>query len=377
MRKCGIHGLATIMLIGCGNISAQIYPEQGLFHESVGLITCKVGDSFYRGSGVIARDPRLIYSCAHVLYDNGIWASSYRFHRAYHSSQGPFLGDGVAPRGYRYFTSYATNSQTYGTTSSRTYASDFVVYYADTSFGDAVGYWFDGGSVMQGSQWKRVIGYPSRIEYTGQNGAHYQHATDWFTNSGTQQYGSYHTFSGVSTGPGNSGGPLFVYDSDDETEYLAGILVSGTDTSAGVCGLDDDTNRMASNALGIESTTRTFSNTSALRLPDASRKFKRRKISVSGFSGPIESITCAGMVSAKRRGDLAIYLKSPEGRIQWLHKPSNDRRRHVRFRNLDLTGTFDGSTANGTWVIHLKDRRKGKRATFGECSLTITAPSET
>lgn len=371
-----LNPLARIVsILSTSTAIAQIHPERGLFDDSTGLITCQIGNSHFRGSGVIARDPRLIYSCAHVLYDNGTWASSYRFHRAYHSSGAPYREDGAAPRGYRYFSSYSSNTQSYGTTHSRTYALDFVVYYGDSPFGDAVGYWLDGSSVMESTRWKRIIGYPSRIESTGSDGAYYQHSTDWFTNAGVVRYGPYLSFDGVSTGPGNSGGPVFVHDPDDGISYLAGILVSGTATTAGVRGLDGDSQRMASNALGLGSVTHTFANTTALRLPDASRRFKRRKVSVSGFSGNIESISCSGLIRSGRRGDLAIYLSSPEGKIRWLQKPSGNRKRHVRFTDLDLTETYDGDPANGNWTLHMKDRKKGKRSTFREFSLTITAES--
>lgn len=218
---------------------------------------------------------------------------------------------------------------------------------------------------MRSDRWKRIVGYPSRIvgypsriAYTGRDGRHYQHRTEWFQNRAGQRSGAYHSFSGLSTGPGNSGGAVYVYDSAEETEYLAGILVSGTFTTAGVYGLNDDTRRMASNALGIESTTRTFSNTEKVRLPDRSKKFKRRSVTVSDFAEGIETILVNGMIRTKRRGDLDVYLRSPEGRIQWLQKASKNRRKNVRFRNLDLSSTFSGDSANGEWVLHMRDRKR-------------------
>ena len=132
---------------------------------------------------MVARDSRLIFSCAHVVYDNGIWADQYVFHRAYHSPDTPSTSDGVSPRGFRFFTGYSTNSDDYGTSSSRTYAYDFVIYYGADSFGPAVGWWDDGAAVLRSSRWKRIVGYPSTIDYTGAAGYSYQHGTDWFANS--------------------------------------------------------------------------------------------------------------------------------------------------------------------------------------------------
>jgi hypothetical protein len=114
---------------------AQVYPQRGLYSQSTGLVTARFSDGVFRGSGVIARDPRLVYSCAHVLYADGVWATSYKFHRAYHSDSPPYSSDGVSPRGFRYFTNYAPYAAQYGDNSYDAFSVDFVVYYADPTGG--------------------------------------------------------------------------------------------------------------------------------------------------------------------------------------------------------------------------------------------------
>ncbi len=354
---------------------AQVYPERGLFDQSTGLVTSRFSSGNFRGSGVIARDPRLVYSCAHVLYEDGVWATSYKFHRAYHAQSSPASTDGASPRGFRYFTQYEPNLSQYGDNSYEAFSVDFVVYYADSSFGDAVGYWLDGGNVLRSNRWKRIVGYPSYLHYNGQQGYCYQHATDWFSNEAVQWKEAYHRFTGVSTGPGNSGGPLFVHDSVNDQEYLAGIVVSGLSDSVGTCALSDATHKMATNALGLEPVTRTFTNSKRLRLPDGSKRYKNRSITADGYSEGVTGLTLNARINTRHRGELAVYLKSPSGRIHWVSKPSKDRRKNLVVRDLDVSSSFDGVAANGRWVLRMRDARAGNPSVFRNFSVTLTAPA--
>jgi putative transposase len=54
-------------------------------YNSVGLVETRVGRGFYRGSAAVARDSRLLYSCAHLVYDyRKGWASTFAFKRAHY-----------------------------------------------------------------------------------------------------------------------------------------------------------------------------------------------------------------------------------------------------------------------------------------------------
>src|SRR5688572_7245907 len=76
--------------------SAQTYPHRvqqadlsSAPHNSTGLLFAEVGNYTYRGSAAVARDERLLYSCAHVLYDEGVWATTGRFARVWHDTDSP------------------------------------------------------------------------------------------------------------------------------------------------------------------------------------------------------------------------------------------------------------------------------------------------
>lgn len=369
--------LVALSILSASRGSAQVvFPKPTQADESTGYLESYVGWDWYRGSGVIARDSRLIFSCGHLFYENGVWATDYEFYRNYSDYNPPEPGDGASPRGFRYFTNYSDNASNYGGDSSRAFAYDFTVFYGTESFGPAVACWADGGPALRSSRDKRIVGYPAQIEYTGDPGHSYQYATDWFPNRAYQIRDTYHGFDDVSTGEGNSGGPVFVWDSANGSYSLGGILVSGSYDTAGVYALNRSSNTMASAALGLDSVTRTFSNSKALKLPDAAGSPSTRKITALEFTGTITGLKFSLAITTPRRGDLNVYLKSPSGRIRWIHKASSDTGDNVTVDQADFTSTFRGYAANGDWQLKMRDTRARNQATFKNFSVAMTAAAE-
>ena len=352
------------------------YSKRTLFDYSTGYLESYVGRDWYRGTGVIARDPRLIYSCGHLFYENGMWATDYEFYQAYHSFRSPDPANGASPRGFRYFSNYSDNVDLYGGNSSRSFAYDFTVFYGSDSFGPAIGTWTDGSAVLRSNRKKRIVGYPATVEYTGASGYSYQYATDAFARASYQIREAYHGFDDVSTGEGNSGGPIFVYDESDTDYYLAGVLVSGSARTAGVYALNDSSNSMASAALGLRSVSRTFRNDQALLLPDAGTSYSTRATTASGFSNTLSGLRFSMSLTTPRRGDLNIYLKSPGGRIRWINKASSSTSDNVVIKQADYSTTFRGYAANGEWQLRMRDTVARNRATFNQFSITLMADEE-
>ena len=376
-RACPHLSLACLLALTAPHASAEVYySKRGLFDQSTGYVESLVGGEWYRGSGVIARDPKLIYSCGHVLYENGVWATDYLFYRAYNSRYTPDASTGVSPRGFRYFSNYSDNADTYGPNSARAFAYDFTVFYGTEPFGEAVGWWQDGGAALRSDQLKQIVGYPTSVEYTGERGYCYQYGTDWFTNKAAQTRDAYHTFNNVSTGGGNSGGPVFVKDAGGTGYFLGGILVSGSYSTAGVYALNDSSNSMASAALGIKEVTLTFANTSSVMLPDASSTYVTRKATASGFTDNITGLKFSTSITTPRRGDLDVYLKSPSGRIRWIHKASTETADNIVIKDADYSTKFRGYAANGEWKLRMRDVTARNRATFNSFSVSVSAPGE-
>lgn len=374
MTRVSIVHTIALSILSVAPLAAQVvYSKRAIVQPSAGLIESEFFDGWYRGSGVVARDPRLIYSCAHVFYDNGVWASDYLFHRNYHRRSYPRPNEGVSPRGIRYFSSYASNVSDFGSDSNQAFASDFTVLYGNSSFGPAVGWFWDGAAALKSSAAKRIVGYPAEIDFTREAGHCYQHATDFFQRAAYTVRGSFVEFNNVSTGPGNSGGPVFVQDSVSGRELLAGMLVSGSRRTAGVVALNAATHNLSNEALGLDPKALTFTNRESMIIPDGNFSFTKKEIPVSGFSGTVESLRLSLTLYTGSRSDLEIYLQSPGGKISWITRKKGGAAKDLMIRDMNLDTTFSGGTANGTWRLFFRDSVAGNAASFMSASLRVTA----
>jgi V8-like Glu-specific endopeptidase len=349
-----------------------VYPKRGLASESTGYLQSEIGGDWYRGSGCVVQHPRLIFTAAHMIHDEGLWASRQRFARAHHSNSIPGVEDGIMPRGMRYWTSYASRVRKEGDSSRGAFERDFaVLYHSSRDFGPALGCWADGAEALVSGGRKRIVGYPARIDFTRESGRSYQHRTDWFTIEGRRNLGAYVLFDGVSTGGGNSGGPVFVEDGDQE--LVAGILVSGSRSTAGVRAIDDAALQLAQSALGGRSTRSiNFRNTDRHLLPDGAKRFSRRTVTASGFNGSLQHLDFSVNIATPRRGDLEVYLRSPSGRVRWVAKQQGGSTRNLRQSGIGFSSTYRGQAADGRWQLYMRDAVKGNRATFRSFAVRIT-----
>ncbi len=344
-------------------------------YSSAGVVATNYGE----GSGAVARDPKLIYSCAHLVFDRGRWASSFRFARAYHSQNQPRSSAYATARGYRYFSSYA------GTERNSDFAVDFIIAYgsASTNFGPAVPVLAPGDADLMSSASKMILGYPGEIDHTGEEGSYHQRITGPFTLPFTRVLKAFLEVVDVSTGPGNSGGPVLVWKNG--SYHLAGVLVAGTYNSAGIFALNSAAERMASDALTASSAASptpdpnnparqiTVTNDRATLLPDG-RGSIRRNLPVRRQGKVTTAVTLDLQVEAEYQGDLEIWLRSPRGRVHWITEPAEDNDdTDINLTGENLTPVFDGYNPNGTWALFLADRFREDRARFVRASLNIAS----
>jgi len=349
-----------------------IYPKRGLASASTGYLQSEIGGYWYRGSGCVVQHPRLVFTAAHMIHDEGLWATRQRFVRAHHSSTSPGVEDGIVPRGMRYWTSYARRVRKDGDSSAGAFEQDFaVLYHSSRDFGPALGWWADGAEALVSGGRKRIVGYPAVVDLTREPGRSYQHRTDWFTIEGRRNLGAYILFQGVSTGGGNSGGPVFVEDGDEE--LVAGILVSGSRSTAGVRAIDDAALQLAQSALGGQPTRSiNFRNTDRHLLPDGAKQFSRRAVTASGFDGSLQRLDFSVDIATPRRGDLEVYLRSPSGRVRWVARQQGGSTRNLRQSGVGFSSSYRGQAADGRWILYMRDAVKGNRATFRSFGVKIT-----
>jgi hypothetical protein len=248
-----VFWVGVLIALGISGFSyAQVIPRRvsgglagQLPYSATGLIDTRVGNAFYRGSGAVARDPRLVFTCAHVAFDRGTWARSVGIAVGWNARFD--ATNYTQMRGWRYFSAYAASALV-DDSSAQTFNLDFLVGYRNEPIGPVVQARASGaGYLTNPSIQKMVLGYPAARDFDGADGRFFMHRTGPFSGGFSQEFDAYHGFTGASTGEGNSGGPVFEASSGDW--ILAAILVSGSRNSIGVYAIDSSAWQLSSNAL--------------------------------------------------------------------------------------------------------------------------------
>lgn len=349
----GVAAACAVFALSLPAVARQtFYSKPEFANQSVGLMETRVRNGYYRGSATVARDERILYSCAHIVYERGVWAKDYTFHRAWHERRFPAQRLGASPRGFHYFAAYARAARYTNGESNASFANDFTVFYGNQSFGPAARVQEDSGALLRATGEKRIIGYPAIIDFTRKRGFAYQHNTGWFPNGGYQVRDGFHEFFGVSTGSGNSGGGVFLRDPVNGEDLLAGILVSGGFRNAGVVAMDSSTRSLARTAIGSSYASWMIANANRSSLGRNSGSLVRA-LPVEGQTGSVESISLDLDLSGVQGTTPVVFLQSPTGRIQRIAVLKAGAG-VVRLRDHDLGDAFRGSDPSGKWLVRIR-----------------------
>lgn len=184
----------TARAIAAGSSVYGTYP-----YEFTGLLTTPVkpDGSSSTGSGAVVGNPRVVYSCAHVPFDNGAvdpWVNGIRWHRVWASAGYPASSAGQLLRSYFYYVGYAAAARI-NPISGLSFSQDFVVHYAyeNTANGGYALSRNDGVTQLKSTSAKLITGYPSGLYPLGDsrkflmhqtgpfNGAYLSHTADYLT----------------------------------------------------------------------------------------------------------------------------------------------------------------------------------------------------
>lgn len=185
-------------------------------------------------SGAVVVDTRLLLSASHCIFNTDApttenpWGSNPEWFLRYHASTPPNTGSGLQTRGYWVFSSYADTVRSTAINSPQSFDLDFYTAFAFQPLSEAYsGYWIDGYEAFMSHPWKQTVGYPSSLYPQQHPDKFLMHHNGPWTASCQTEHNSYVSCTEVSTGRGNSGGPVFVLNSADSKYYYAGTLVSG------------------------------------------------------------------------------------------------------------------------------------------------------
>lgn len=375
------RGLSLLLaLAGTVSVHAQVYAPSPLAagdyrlgtapYSSTGLVETAFGSNYYRGSGAVARDPRLIYSCGHMVYDNGRWAQIFEFRRAYTSATAP--SSFTSARGYRTLSGYTPNAY------DDKFQFDFCIAYAaaGSTFGPAIVAYDNASSALRGAGTKMILGYPATLDFNGANGGHFMHQTGPFNWTFRQELGWYYGIENVTTGGGNSGGPVLVHDG---TAYrLAGVLVSGGVNSyySGIYALGPDAKTAADLALGatpaLSNSTR--SSTTAAAISDGWLTYSSRSFDFTGVPSTTVRATFSLAIDAARRADIDAFVRSPSGRVRVIASSSRTGSgANLYVNGADLSSTFASDNASGVWRLYFRDAIRSNASRFVSATLSLAS----
>jgi hypothetical protein len=367
----GLPRAASAIAALCVSASAVcaevLVPERTAAHPSVGLLETKLWGGWYRGSATVVDDSRLLFSCAHMLYDSGRWATRYRFRPGWNDRKRPGPAGAKEGRGSYTFVRYSRIADRFGGDSPFAFSSDISVIYTTGGFGIPVMSALDSGADIRSDRTKRIVGYPAYLDIDGSSGFYYQHSTPSFNLRGERFFARYHEIQGVSTGPGNSGGPVFLADPAGGDELFAGVLVAGLRRLVGVVATDSSTASLSAEALGeVRRLSRVIGARSQALPRDT---FATRRFAVEGHRGKVAAAALKWRIEG---GSADLFLKAPSGRVAWIVRNGTGSGETGVPGAVDLSALMAGSSANGVW--ELKMRSRGGRAFLQGAELQVSAP---
>ena len=211
-----------------------------------GAVLSEVG----RGSGFCAWNRHTFFSAAHVVYNPGetldtkgewleppIWAPTI--------NAATLAGAKTIPsRGYYRWTAYGDFADKTGSNSEKTFSQDAILAYAFKGVipGKPASLNLNGLKDLQKKKSALITGYPAINAYLEQEiTGFFLHETGPVVIPYTQTEENYLETSLVTTGPGNSGGPIWTRKKSNGKWQAAGILISGLPSEAGVYAFSSNT----------------------------------------------------------------------------------------------------------------------------------------
>jgi hypothetical protein len=239
---------------------------------------------------------------------------------------------------------------------------------------------------LRGDNPVMITGYPAIIDYTEETNSYFMHQTGPVALKFRSEANRYMTTTLISTGPGNSGGPVWSMTGENPWR-AAGVLVSGLPGEAGVYAFSPDVKALTRSVTpvigevptkpvsvgGVGRSSFVFPMTKAKRIPDGVAKWTSFRFDVSKFAKEekVTKVLISLDIDTSHRGDLIVWLQGPEGAIAQLALEEGGAEDDLVLVDKDVSELFAGTLANGRWIVRVQDRLKGDIATVNSIFLEI------
>jgi hypothetical protein len=389
-----LHSVVAILVLAGPAVadlpSKVAYPkpvEAGLIGEDPyrfnGVVVSEVG----RGSGFCAWNSRTFFSAAHVVCEEGKWTSPPLWYGAVHADTLDPEAE-VQSRGYFRWRAYSELLALNGVTHPKTFGKDVILAYALTDLveGNPAEIDLKGSKNLRSVNPVMITGYPAEIDYTQESNSYFLHQTGPVALKFRNEANGYLATTLISTGPGNSGGPVWSQTAGNPWR-AAGILVSGLPGEAGVYPFSGDVKSLTRSATpvvhdvpskpvtvaGVHRSSFVFPMTKAKRIPDGVAKWTSFAFGVSQFpkEAKVTKVLISLDIDTTHRGDLIVLLQGPEGAFAQLALEEGGSEQDLVLVDKDVSNFFAGIPANGRWSLRVQDRLKGDIATVNSIFLEI------
>ncbi len=341
-----------------------------------------------RGSGFCAWNEKTFFSAAHVVYDEGVWGVPPAWLETVNAEELK-PKDAILSRGYYRFNRYAEIVDEQG--ASAAFGKDVILGFAFRKLipGKPAKLNLNGSKDLRSRKAKLITGYPAIEAYTDTpTEGYFMHETGPFRNSYDYSSNGSVLTTRVTTGPGNSGGPVWT-KSGKGNWRAAGVLVGGLPSECVVYSMTRDINGLTRSVApvvarkprtpfpvnGVGASNRFFPYTRSQKLPDGTDKWSSFIVGVRGFGegAVLTSVKLDLQIKTNHRGDLQVYVVAPGGFSALLQNEEGAGENDLVFKDLDLTEEFAGIDPTGKWAVRIRDRLKGDVATLKSFRLNVAA----
>ncbi len=397
MKITNFPVIGTLLLVGTGLASAESktlnpvkVPARQMENEPFRFNGAVLnGDA--RGSGFCAWNSKAFFSAAHVVFDDagGKWGEPPVWHgKANSMALNP--SKGIQSRGYYRWTNYSEIVAEDGLNGDA-FGRDVILGFSFEKLikGKPAVLNLKGVSDLKRPIRTMITGYPAENDYFGVPiSGFYLHRTGPGINPYKASAGGALATTLVSTGGGNSGGPIWTMDSKAGWT-AAGVLVGGLPSEATVYGFTGDINALTravaplveSNMPDsikvdkVSATSRFFPYNRAKAIPDGVQKWTDFPIVADGFEEGevVKKVKLSFKIKTKHQGDLQVILVGPGGFGTLIHNEQGAGKDDLILRDKDVSGDFTDIDPNGKWILRVQDRLKGDIATLENIVLEIAA----
>lgn len=353
-----------------------------------GVVTTDEG----RGSGFCAWNKQTFFSAAHVVFDDEslkwleppLWYGKMNAARLTPSAA-------VRSRGYFRWTEYAKLVDEDGGLAGEAFGQDVILGFAfkDLIQGPPARLNLNGMGTLRTPVRAMMTGYPAEIAYNDKpTKGYFLHRTGPFVSSYKRYSGMALETTLISSGPGNSGGPIWT-PAPRNSWVASGVVVGGLPSESIVYAFSKETNaflRAVTPVLtpgvpesieqrGVESSSRFFSSNLSRVLPDGVHKWTDYSFNVDGFptDAVVTSVKISLNVKTSHRGDLQILLTAPGGYSTIIHNEQGGPRKNLVIRNRNVSEDFLDIPVKGRWMVRFQDRLKGDISTVRSVTLEIAS----